>query len=134
MDKIKSQLDTDEVKYNEENLKKNKTEIEKLSANMIERMRILKKDRDDLVAILAENTNTPAEILTRVENELRDNSTYKQVYKELNSIFAASNIVRPISNSSDGPSIADTGGDPEDMMNCRASQKSKPLSHAGKNA
>lgn len=128
MDKIKSQLDTDEVKFNEESLKKMKPDIDKLNLNITERMKILRKDREDLIAIMNTPSSTPNEILARMENELRDNSAYRQVYRELNSIFAAANVVRPISNASDGPSATDSANETEEMLNCRPSQKSKPLS------
>jgi hypothetical protein len=125
MDKIKSQIDTDEVKFNEESLKKTKSDMDKMSSSMTERIKMVKKDREELMNILTSNTNsTPTEILTRVENELRDNSAYKQVYRELNSIFAAANVVRPISNASDSPSMADSNVDAEEQLVCRPSQKS----------
>lgn len=126
LDKIKSQLDTDEVKFNEEGLKKLKLDIEKMCSNITERIKILRKDRDDLMAILLTTNSTANEILARMENELRDKSAYRQVYRELNSIFAAANVVRPMSNASDGPSASDTNMDTEEMLNCRPSQKSKP--------
>lgn len=127
IDKIKSQLDTDEVKFNEESLKKLKPDVERLISSIGERMRTLRKDRDELVGLFSTSgdaTTTPADILTRVECELRDTSAYKQVCRELNSIFSAANVVRPLSNASDGPSMIDSTGDAgEDILNCRPSQK-----------
>lgn len=121
LDKVKTQLEMAEFKFNEENLKKIKLDVDKLNTNMNEKVKMLKKDHDDIMGIF--ETSNRNDLLTNLENELKESSAYEQVYKELNSIFHT-NVVRPASNVSNTQSTTESTTENEEFFNCRSSQKS----------
>jgi hypothetical protein len=146
LDKFRTQLEADEWKYNEENLKKMKQDVDKLTLNINEKCRLLRREREEMRLIFettttttttsgggsneAATTTTTADnkkdvILTKLENELKETSAYEQIYRDLNAIFNA-NVIRPISQTSTNQA-GDVNNENEEFFNCRPSQKSKPL-------
>lgn len=127
LEKFKTQMDMDEIKYNEESLKKMKSDIDKLNTNIGEKIKLLKREQDTIDEIFAANSNQKPDVtLAKLENEIfkgaETTSAYEQIYRELNAIFNT-NVVRPMSETSINQS-SDMNNENEEMFNCRQSQKS----------
>jgi hypothetical protein len=124
VENFKTQIELDENKYNEENLKKIKTDIETLMNGLKEKIKTAKDENEKLNQIFNSNKEFQLNevVLSQLESEFEERKKTRPLTQHLQSLFTA-NTVRPASGVSN--SSNDSGDNQPANYSLRASQKSK---------
>ena len=124
VENFKTQIELDENKYNEENLKKIKTDIETLMSGLKEKIKTAKDENEKLNQIFNSNKEFQLNevVLSQLESEFEERKKTRPLTQHLQSLFTA-NTVRPASGVSN--SSNDSGDNQPANYSLRASQKSK---------
>lgn len=101
IESFKSKLDLDENKFNDENLKQIKIEIEKISTKIMEKLELIQIEQKDLNSIFSLYPSiNKIDLVKKLEEELFEKKKHKPelVNQQLRAILST-NCVRPISVS-----------------------------------
>lgn len=138
IDKFSTDLNHEENKYNEENLKKIRTEIDSVSKLVRDRMSLWKRELEGLNALLdneSSNNNLELvydfELLSQIEknmehdyNEKTDTTTNAQ---NLLTLLTPLPVTRPSESTAEQDSNEAGNFDPLENLRCTTSQKSKSI-------
>jgi hypothetical protein len=133
VDKFRSDLNQDENKYHEENLRRIKGEIETVNKTILDKIASLKKESERCNAIINANSQTvktDLEMLRKIEAVIEqedtvaeDKLTERPSLQYLKSLLST-NVVRPVSSSgADSDDINRPPGYNAESLMCTASQK-----------
>ena len=131
-EKFWAELSQDENKFNEDNLKRIKKNIETVNKTMLEKLSSLRKEREKLkILFSSENSSKNHEELKSYNLDLlnqidaileHEGRCDNQTLQQLNSLLA-SNVIRPISNATNEANDANI--DHMETLRCTGSQKGK---------
>ncbi|CAF0725004.1 unnamed protein product [Brachionus calyciflorus] len=110
IESYKNKLELDENKYNSENLKKYKIEIEKLTAKSMDKINVYGKELNEFRELFKNNPKLNNEFIGKLEKYFLENSKNDSLNQQLNSIFSA-NIIRPA--ASQFPNDSNSSSNPE---------------------